>query len=45
MATAERQVLTPGEGLLESMDVFSLGCVIAEVSGWLVGGWRGVSLL
>ena len=27
----ERQALMPGEGLVESMDVFSLGCVIAEV--------------
>lgn len=34
----------PGEGLLESMDVFSLGCVIAEV-GWMSmgAGGRGYS--
>lgn len=31
----------PGEGLLPSMDVFSLGCVIAEVGGERRGG-RGV---
>lgn len=40
VAAAERQALTPGEGLLESMDVFSLGCVIAEVCRWLVGFYR-----
>lgn len=30
-----------GEGLLESMDVFSLGCVIAEVGFWGKGGGQG----
>ena len=31
MLAVERQAVMPGEGLVESMDVFSLGCVIAEV--------------
>ncbi|CAN0387874.1 unnamed protein product [Ascophyllum nodosum] len=31
MLAVERQAVMPGEGLVESMDVFSLGCVIAEI--------------